>query len=318
MTATRYRAQRPRAFTLIEVLVVVAIIALLIAILMPSLATARSLARQTVCATNVKSLTTAFLAYSTSFYGRLPAARRPNGADWLGGRNVNKLYPDRPGRVPDDGTIFPYAGRQKHLYTCPAGTPPLKLAPGSWYYSYTHHALISGAKVESLHGAHYPLDDGAGGFTRTDHTIQPMRPFNGVPMVMEEDPVSINYTDDPLYTQHNDSRFIAGDCLSDVHRAKSSMGAANIGFADGHAEAIRDLRPPALDANQRLQQSAWRARHFTASTLCVRTGRKWVYGGSISPEENEYGFINSLAVPAETGSLTYPSNRTHSWPAIRH
>ena len=52
-----------RAFTLIEVLVVVAIIALLVAILLPSLARAREEARATACGSNMKqALNGMFLA----------------------------------------------------------------------------------------------------------------------------------------------------------------------------------------------------------------------------------------------------------------
>ena len=48
------RASRTRAFTLIEILVVVAIIALLIAILLPALAKARDASRAVVCGSNMK------------------------------------------------------------------------------------------------------------------------------------------------------------------------------------------------------------------------------------------------------------------------
>ena len=54
-----------KAFTLIEMLVVVAIIALLIAILLPSLARARELARQTICGTNMKEIGTTFYIYQS-------------------------------------------------------------------------------------------------------------------------------------------------------------------------------------------------------------------------------------------------------------
>ena len=54
-------ADRPKAaFTLVELLVVVGIVALLVALLVPHLTRARSLARQTVCATHLKQINSLF------------------------------------------------------------------------------------------------------------------------------------------------------------------------------------------------------------------------------------------------------------------
>ncbi len=62
-----------KAFTLIEMLVVVAIIALLIAILLPSLAKARELARQTICGTNMKEIGTTFYIYQSDNLDEFPS-----------------------------------------------------------------------------------------------------------------------------------------------------------------------------------------------------------------------------------------------------
>ncbi len=62
-----------KAFTLIEMLVVVAIIALLIAILLPSLARARELARQTICGTNMKEIGTTFYIYQSDNLDEFPS-----------------------------------------------------------------------------------------------------------------------------------------------------------------------------------------------------------------------------------------------------
>jgi prepilin-type N-terminal cleavage/methylation domain-containing protein len=60
-----------KAFTLVELLVVISIIALLLAVLMPALSSARERARQVVCASNLHSLHLSFNLYDQEL-GRLP------------------------------------------------------------------------------------------------------------------------------------------------------------------------------------------------------------------------------------------------------
>ena len=71
--------RRKRAFTLIELLIVVGIAALLIALLVPAVAVARSGARQVQCAANLRQWGAAMQAYAASNDGYLP--RRGNGVE---------------------------------------------------------------------------------------------------------------------------------------------------------------------------------------------------------------------------------------------
>jgi len=63
-----------RAFTLVEVLVVVAIIAVLASILFPVLSRARAKARQTACSSNMRQVGLALAMYADDHDGLLPPA----------------------------------------------------------------------------------------------------------------------------------------------------------------------------------------------------------------------------------------------------
>ncbi len=68
---------RERAFTLVELLVVVSIIALLISILLPSLKKAREQTKATVCLSNLRALGQGLMLYATEYDGRLPGPAHP-------------------------------------------------------------------------------------------------------------------------------------------------------------------------------------------------------------------------------------------------
>jgi prepilin-type N-terminal cleavage/methylation domain-containing protein/prepilin-type processing-associated H-X9-DG protein len=104
-----------KGFTLIELLVVIAIIAILAAILFPVFAKAREKARQSSCASNLKQIGTAMMAYAQDFdetYGGIIFAKTdaPNFTD-ICGRQMTwwGIYLD------------PYI-KSKEIYKCPSGT----------------------------------------------------------------------------------------------------------------------------------------------------------------------------------------------------
>ncbi|MEM9372701.1 MAG: type II secretion system protein [Planctomycetota bacterium] len=70
------RAERGnRAFTIIELMVVIAVIAVLIAILLPTLSAMRSKARRATCLSNARQLVTAVNSFSAANGSRLPENR---------------------------------------------------------------------------------------------------------------------------------------------------------------------------------------------------------------------------------------------------
>jgi prepilin-type N-terminal cleavage/methylation domain-containing protein len=77
-----------RAFTLIELLIVIAIIGLLISILVPALSRAREMSRRAICGSNLRQFGISLLQYSQDFESWLPAKGAPIGEEDLSVHNL--------------------------------------------------------------------------------------------------------------------------------------------------------------------------------------------------------------------------------------
>jgi prepilin-type N-terminal cleavage/methylation domain-containing protein len=71
-------ARKRKAFTLVELLVVIAIIAVLLAVLMPALATAKALAKRLRCTSNQGAIGKAFSMYLSAYDNALPTLEYRN------------------------------------------------------------------------------------------------------------------------------------------------------------------------------------------------------------------------------------------------
>ncbi|MGB2822551.1 MAG: prepilin-type N-terminal cleavage/methylation domain-containing protein [Phycisphaerae bacterium] len=105
---------RRRAFTLVELMVVISIISLLTAILLPSMSSIYSLARATICRGNLRRLSDAFSISS--------GGKAVRGADSYGAGRVVSAFPEPMGwpTIPSDAVA------DEAIYTCPED--PVKIS----------------------------------------------------------------------------------------------------------------------------------------------------------------------------------------------
>lgn len=129
--------RRPnRAFTLIELLVVIAIISLLVSILLPSLTRAKRMARDVICASNMRNVGHAWIIYASEHDGVFPVSdgyapwtlngiviqqeKKEAMSDYYGGNGHIFYCPLFRSAVP--GAEYTYEGRWDHPILTPVTT----------------------------------------------------------------------------------------------------------------------------------------------------------------------------------------------------
>jgi prepilin-type N-terminal cleavage/methylation domain-containing protein len=105
-----------KAFTLVEMLVVIAIIAILISLVIPAMSRARETARQLACAANVKTWALVMTAYATDNKGRYPS--RASEILQIPGNTWEK----QTNPYIDSG--LPITNKPHKLFFCPEGIIP--------------------------------------------------------------------------------------------------------------------------------------------------------------------------------------------------
>jgi prepilin-type N-terminal cleavage/methylation domain-containing protein/prepilin-type processing-associated H-X9-DG protein len=266
-------ARGRRAFTLIEVLVVVAIIALLVAILLPALARVRDQARSVVCRSNVRQLMNGMFLYVAD-YDVFPGTHslfymqglfgtawpRISGVTWDGARDrlvgltytaaytqPHYLDPEFVADVPRKGTLFRYIKDEKP-YTCPADRPgeatdtPLG-GGGNGRLSYSFNAYIGYKAPEDLRSFTYvapSLNNPLPGHQKTRSFTAGQRvvftPARFMTM-FEEHPFSHMNTSFPEGNFNGLDRIATRHMFTAGSQGRGPAGRASIAFLDGHVES---------------------------------------------------------------------------------
>ena len=128
--------KRAKAFTLVELLVVISIIALLLAILMPSLNAARSQAQKIVCTSNMRNLGLATSMYLLENKDQYPSPKNCWSYSWY---QSLATYVDTAakdiGKVSNPTTSD--VTKKKNVFKCPSSNNPLRQPykdySGAWW-----------------------------------------------------------------------------------------------------------------------------------------------------------------------------------------
>lgn len=214
-----------RAFTLLELLVVMAIVAILAALLLPAIQSARERGRAATCMSHIRQLAQSVHMYITDFDGHFPKtapAGRNHPSDWVWGGNV-VAHPQDPSacrRIDiEDGVLWTY------VYS---GFKRYQDMPKDWHSSPANNVYLcpSAGAVEKVRGLSYSmnwnLDKDASGATLDEGVIL-SRVKNPSRCVLFVDEGS----------ELNDGYYDASDF---PNQGNLHLGGANLAFCDGHVE----------------------------------------------------------------------------------
>jgi len=160
-----------RAFTLVELLVVISVIALLMAILLPALGAARERGRRAVCMANLRTLGQAVIIYANDNHDRLVPGDNPiswavwaqpsdllpaDGLDGTCARHVNLGHLLKTGIVPmptrKETVLFCPSTRAAYDFSPPGELPQQWGTEGTAWITYMYNEALDGFGCDVANG----------------------------------------------------------------------------------------------------------------------------------------------------------------------
>ncbi len=237
-------AEKQRAFTLVELLVVISVIGLLMAILMPSLSKARSQARSMVCRSNLRQLFFANTGYSTEHNGYyVPGA--PDITEYKGGNHRWHGVRSNPDEAfdPLKGPLAGYLA-DGEVKECPRRVDFFKgqeweesFEKGCGGYGY-NNVYIGSRQWQGREFSSFEEMRRAGWeTTRSDEVGRPSETLMFADTAMSKQGATLieySFAEPPFYVYKGEP--VTGSYLSaSIHFRHRGM--ANIGWADGHIDS---------------------------------------------------------------------------------
>lgn len=233
--------RKKSGFTLIELLVVIAIIALLMAVLMPSLAKARKQAKNVACLSNMKQMGTGAFMYVASFDGNLAPAVLPQNGQYASpvwySANWQYRYTEllhRLNWINSAGSPYTYAPPTSDAWFrtvlfCPAAAKePLV----DNYYNYASYA------ANSFLGGWYVWDSASSSVLVYSSAYYPTKYMRTKMAAVRKPATTMLFAENGFIPPSATINAYYGNNPLPYLRAGARRhdGAANIVYADGHAE----------------------------------------------------------------------------------
>jgi prepilin-type N-terminal cleavage/methylation domain-containing protein/prepilin-type processing-associated H-X9-DG protein len=224
----RARSASGKAFTLVELLVVIGIIALLISILLPALSRARENANRVACMSNLRQLGTAMIMYTNANRGWFPFSAGLGEVDPVSGagyRFEDWIWWQKKRDVKESRIAIYLGSFSVKLMQCPSDNVHTRnISPDPYNYSYTMNMGMSSE----------PAVAGALG--------APIRKITGVRRSAEK--ILMFEESEKSLDDGNFNPFLVGSVVEnflavrhDRYR-KDVKARGNVSFVDGHADYV--------------------------------------------------------------------------------